>query len=101
MRTVFECRIDGMAFKGYYDEENGDCLNFFNCKGDDIGSKLPINPYNRIKQHRKHKTFEEIKDWIMMNYNLLKIAVKENRNKSNYEVEYKHCLVIINRFDEK
>ena len=100
MRTNFECRIKDMSFKGYYNEELGDYLNFFNCKGDDIGSRIPINPYSSTKQHKKYSNFEEIKDWILTKYNLLKIVVKENADKTNYEIEYGNCIVIINRRDE-
>ena len=100
MITRFECRIKGMSFKGYYDEKLGDYLNFFNCKGDDIGSRIPINPYNSTKQHTKYSTFEEIKEWIMTHYNILKIAIKDNADKTNYEIEYKKCIVIINRREE-
>ena len=96
---TFECKMDKMSFKGYYSDEL-DSLCFYNCKGDDIGSRLPINPFNRVKQHYKHKNFEEIYDWIMTHYNLLKIAVKENSEKINFEVEYKNMKVIINKVDK-
>lgn len=92
----WECRRNGMSFKGYYNEE-ADCLCFYNCIGQDIKTRIPANPYNRTKEHRKHKNFEEIKEWIMKNYNLLKITVKENRDKEDYEIESRKMTIRVNK----